>query len=73
MRDTPVLILDEPTTGLDGAARDGLLEPLQTLTQGRTTILISHDPAVVGWADRLIELREGALVPAARVVGVQAP
>lgn len=64
VRDTPVLILDEPTTGLDEAARDRLLEPLRVLALGRTTIVISHDLAVVGWADRVIELSEGALVPA---------
>ena len=64
LRDTPVLILDEPTTGLDEAARDELLEPLQALTHGRTTIVISHDPAVVGWADRVIELHDGVLMPA---------
>jgi ABC-type multidrug transport system fused ATPase/permease subunit len=63
VRDTPVLILDEPTTGLDDAARDRLLEPLQTLARGRTTIVISHDQAVVGWADRVIELRDGVLMP----------
>ena len=34
VRDTPVLILDEPTTGLDEAARDALLEPLQALAAG---------------------------------------
>jgi len=63
VRDTPVLILDEPTTGLDEAARDRLLEPLQALARGRTTIVISHDPAVVGWADRVSELRDGVLMP----------
>jgi len=73
VRDTPVLILDEPTTGLDGAARDALLEPLQALARGRTTILISHDPAVVGWADRVIELRDGELTPASGAIGVRAP
>ena len=62
VRDTPVLVLDEPTTGLDEAARDRLLEPLQALAHGRTTILISHDPAVIGWADRVLELRAGTLV-----------
>jgi ATP-binding cassette subfamily B protein len=65
-----VLILDEPTTGLDEAARDGLLEPLRALTRGRTTIVISHDPAVVGWADRVIELNGGALMPERGVAAV---
>jgi ABC-type multidrug transport system fused ATPase/permease subunit len=62
LRDTPVLVLDEPTTGLDEEGRDRLLAPLQALARGRTTILITHDPAVVGWADRVIEIRDGALV-----------
>jgi ATP-binding cassette subfamily B protein len=64
VRDTPVLILDEPTTGLDRAARDRLLEPLRALTRGRTTIVITHDPAVVAWADRAIELHDGRLFAA---------
>jgi ABC-type multidrug transport system fused ATPase/permease subunit len=68
LRDAPVLILDEPTTGLDEAARDRLLEPLHELARGRTTIVVSHDPAVVDWADRVIELRDGMLVPARAVV-----
>jgi ABC-type transport system involved in cytochrome bd biosynthesis fused ATPase/permease subunit len=62
VRDTPVLVLDEPTTGLDTNARDALLEPLQELARGRTTILITHDPAVTAWADRVYELRAGRLV-----------
>jgi ATP-binding cassette subfamily B protein len=73
VRDTQVLILDEPTAGLDGAARDRLLEPLHALARGRTTILISHDPAVVDWADRVIELHDGTLAPASGAIGVRAP
>ena len=65
VRDAPVLVLDEPTTGLDEAARDALLEPLQRLARGRTTIVVSHDPAVVGWADRVVGLHEGCLADAA--------
>jgi ABC-type multidrug transport system fused ATPase/permease subunit len=67
VRNAPVLILDEPTTGLDRAARDRLLEPLRALTHGRTTIVITHDPAVAAWADREIELRNGWRADATRV------
>jgi subfamily B ATP-binding cassette protein MsbA len=56
LRDTPVLVLDEPTTGLDAAARDALLGPLRTLAAGRTTIVISHDPDVLAWADRIVPI-----------------
>jgi len=62
IRDTPVLLLDEPTTGLDADAKAALLEPLRRLAAHRTTIVISHDPEVVAWADRTIELRDGRLV-----------
>lgn len=62
LRDSPVLVLDEPTTGLDAAARDALLEPLRSLMAGRTTLVVTHDPVVMEWADRVIELRDGALV-----------
>lgn len=65
VRDTPVLVLDEPTTGLDEGARDRLLEPLRALMAGRTTVVITHDPAVIAWADRVLELRDGALLDSA--------
>ena len=62
VRDTPVLVLDEPTTGLDAAARDRLLGPLTTLMEGRTTIIVSHDPAIVARADRVVRLQTGRIV-----------
>jgi ATP-binding cassette subfamily B protein len=62
VRDTPVLILDEPTTGLDEAAKRAVLEPLRRLASERTTIVISHDPDVYEWADRVVELRGGRVV-----------
>ncbi len=64
VRDTPVLVLDEPTTGLDADAKAALLEPLRALAAGRTTILISHDPDVVAWADRVICVEDGRVAEA---------
>jgi len=57
VRDTPVLVLDEPTTGLDDASAHRVLAPLRRLMSGRTTILITHDPHLVPDADHIVELR----------------
>ena len=44
LRDPPILVLDEPTTGLDAASETAVLDGLQALMRGRTTILITHSP-----------------------------
>jgi len=62
LRETPVLVLDEPTTGLDAEAKAALLDPLARLVCGRTTIVISHDPEVVAWADRVVTIDDGRVV-----------
>lgn len=56
LRGSAVVVLDEPTAGLDAAARDRVLAALDELLRDRTTIVISHDPAVVARAGRVIEL-----------------
>jgi ABC-type multidrug transport system fused ATPase/permease subunit len=62
VRDAPVLILDEPTTGLDGDSADRLLEPLRRLAAGRTTIVISHNLLTVRDATRIVVLDEGRAI-----------
>jgi ABC-type multidrug transport system fused ATPase/permease subunit len=59
VRDSSVLVLDEPTTGLDGAAKAAVLGPLRRLARNRTTILISHDPEVIASADRVVRIEHG--------------
>ncbi|MFE4336096.1 ABC transporter ATP-binding protein [Streptomyces sp. NPDC056831] len=62
LRDAPVLLLDEPTTGLDRMAAQRILAPLRRLAEGRTTIVITHDLALAADADRILVLDEGRLV-----------
>ncbi|MGF1425405.1 ABC transporter ATP-binding protein [Kitasatospora sp. LaBMicrA B282] len=59
IRDAPVLILDEPTTGLDAESGARILEPLRLLMTGRTTIIISHNLPTVRAADRIVLLQDG--------------
>jgi ATP-binding cassette subfamily B protein len=61
LADAPVLILDEPSTGLDVVARSELLPPLRRLMRGRTTIIISHDLLTVRDADRIAVLEDGQI------------
>lgn len=58
----PVLILDEPGTGLDDASRELLLPSLRRLTEGKTAIVITHDLRFARLADRVLHLEAGRLV-----------
>ncbi|MEU6237754.1 ABC transporter ATP-binding protein [Kitasatospora sp. NPDC047058] len=61
VRDAPVLILDEPTTGLDAESGRRILGPLQLLMTGRTTIIISHNLLTVRNADRILLVQDGRI------------
>jgi ATP-binding cassette subfamily B protein len=59
VRDAPILILDEPTTGLDAISSQQLLGPLQRLMEGRTVLVISHDLSSIRDADRIAVIDRG--------------
>ena len=61
VRDAPILMLDEPTTGLDAESTDLVLQALQRLMRGKSTIIISHDLNLVRPADRIVVIREGRI------------
>lgn len=61
IRNAPVVILDEPTTGLDSAATDRIRTPLRRLMTGRTTIIISHNLSMVTDVDQIICLDHGRI------------
>jgi ABC-type multidrug transport system fused ATPase/permease subunit len=62
IRDAPVLVLDEPTTGLDVESRERILAPLRRLMSGRSTVVISHDLLTTTEADAIVVLEEGHVV-----------
>jgi ATP-binding cassette, subfamily B, bacterial len=62
VRDAPVLVLDEPSTGLDELTRRRLIAPLRRLMRGRTTVVVSHDLLTVRDADRIVVLEDGRVV-----------
>ena len=61
IRDAPILLLDEPTTGLDAEASQRILTPLRRLITGRTTIIISHNLLTVTDADQILYLHNGRI------------
>ena len=56
LRDSPLLLLDEPTANLDGQTEHEVLEAVRRLSHGRTVVLVAHRPALLGLADRVLTL-----------------
>jgi ATP-binding cassette subfamily B protein len=61
-----VLLLDEPTTGLDAPSAQRILAPLRRLMAGRATIVIAHDLLTVREATRIAVLDAGSVVDTGR-------
>jgi ATP-binding cassette, subfamily B, bacterial len=59
LKDAPILILDEPTSALDAETEALLLEALERLMAGRTTLIIAHRLSTIRNADRIVVLRDG--------------
>ncbi|MFB7458155.1 ABC transporter ATP-binding protein [Streptomyces sp. NPDC056188] len=59
IRDAPVLLLDEPTTGLDALSGRRIMDPLRRLMAGRSTVVISHNLLTVRDATRIVVLEQG--------------
>ena len=63
VRRAPLLVLDEPTASLDGPTAARVADGVLAAARGRTTLLITHDPALAARADRIVELRRGRVMP----------
>ncbi len=59
LKDAPILLLDEPTEGLDAISERAVLDALVKLMQGRTTLLITHRPLALRVVGRVTALHHG--------------
>jgi ABC-type multidrug transport system fused ATPase/permease subunit len=62
LKDAPVLIMDEPTSALDSRTETQLLEALEQLKRGRTTIIIAHRLSTIRSVDRIAVMSRGQIV-----------
>jgi len=61
LKDAPILILDEATSALDSESERHVQAALETLMQGRTTLVIAHRLSTIEKADRIVVLQKGAI------------
>jgi ABC-type multidrug transport system fused ATPase/permease subunit len=61
IRNSPVMILDEPTAALDTESERLVVEGLERLMKGRTVIMIAHRLSTIRDADKIIVLKDGVV------------
>jgi len=62
VRNAPILILDEPTTGLDAASERAVVDALDRLMKGRTCLMIAHHLDTIRHADVIFVVKDAAIV-----------
>ncbi len=62
LKNAPILVLDEPTSAMDLLTEARLLEALERLMKGRTTLIVAHRLSTIRRADRILVIDHGALV-----------
>ncbi len=62
IRNSPILIMDEPSSGLDAASEKLVFDALDKLMEGKTAIIIAHRLATIRHADVIFVLKDGAIV-----------
>jgi subfamily B ATP-binding cassette protein MsbA len=62
IRDTPILIMDEPSSGLDAASEELVFEALDRLIEGKTAIVIAHRFSTIRRANTIFVIDDGQIV-----------
>src|SRR6266704_2727641 len=61
LKDAPILILDEPTSSVDVRTETLILDAMERLAQGRTTLVITHRPSALKQCDVIVRIEKGRL------------
>ncbi len=70
LKDAPILVLDEPTSSVDVTTEAGIMEAMERLMAGRTTLMIAHRLSTLEVCDAWIEVENGRIVRASGNVEV---
>ncbi len=62
LKDAPVLILDEPTSSVDVHTEATIVEAMERLMRGRTTLIIAHRPSTLKHCDAILRVEQGRVV-----------
>ncbi|MBV9657961.1 MAG: ATP-binding cassette domain-containing protein [Verrucomicrobia bacterium] len=61
LKNSPILLLDEPTSALDPATERAIMDTLEELMRGRTTLIITHRLATTHHLDKIVVLEQGRI------------
>ncbi len=62
LKDAPILILDEATSALDNESERSIQAELETLMQGKTTLVVAHRLSTIESADKIVVMDHGKIV-----------
>jgi ATP-binding cassette, subfamily C, bacterial CydD len=66
-RGADVLVLDEPTAGLDAGSEAAVIDATRQLMTGRTVLVVAHRPAMIADAHRVVRIEHGRVADSAPV------
>jgi subfamily B ATP-binding cassette protein MsbA len=66
VRNSPILILDEPTAALDTSSEKIVMQALEKLMEGRTVIIIAHRLSTIRNTDKIIVMKDGLVAEEGR-------
>jgi len=73
LKDAPILILDEPTSAIDVATEALIMEAMQRVMAGRTTLMIAHRLSTLEVCDARLVIEHGHLVEATGHIHMDVP